>query len=222
MNSEELKEGKGSRKARGKAKTKKPQSPIPNPQSPIPNLDDWIEIGKIVAPQGLSGELRVYPNTDFPERFEEPGQRWLLYPGKTEPQPIELLTGRYIEGKNLYVITLAGVDNRNQAEELRDCRLFVPVSDRPQLGEDEYHVIDLIGLEVFLQTSGELVGTVVDVMAAGHDLLEVKLPELPASKQKQKTVLIPFVKEIVPVVDLPAHRIEINPPAGLLELATGS
>ncbi|WP_066426073.1 ribosome maturation factor RimM [Anabaena sp. 4-3] len=215
MNSEELKERKGKKTAGGKAKTQKTQSPVPN-------LDNWIEIGKIVAPQGLSGEVRVYPNTDFPERFEEPGQRWLLYPGKTEPEPIELLAGRYIEGKNLYVIQLAGVDNRNQAEELRDCRLFVPVSDRPELGDDEYHVIDLIGLEVFLQASGELVGTVVDVIAAGNDLLEVKLPVSLDSKQKQKTVLIPFVREIVPVVNLPARRLEITPPAGLLELATGS
>ena len=38
--------------------------------SPVVNLDDWIEIGKIVAPQGLDGEVRVYPDTDFPERFE--------------------------------------------------------------------------------------------------------------------------------------------------------
>lgn len=52
---------------------------------------DWLEIGKIVAPQGLAGEVRVYPNSDFPERFEQPGQRWLLRPGETEPQPIELL-----------------------------------------------------------------------------------------------------------------------------------
>ncbi|MBW4613842.1 MAG: ribosome maturation factor RimM [Desmonostoc vinosum HA7617-LM4] len=189
-----------------------------NGNSPFPMTnDEWLEIGKIVAPQGLSGEVRVYPESDFPERFEVPGKRWLLRPDQKEPQPIELLSGRYINGKNLYVLQLAGVENRNQAEELRGCKLIVPASDRPQLGEDEYHVLDLIDLQVFMQTSGELVGTVVDIIPAGNDLLEVKLDESFANDKKQ-TVLIPFVKAIAPVVDLQAGRIEITPPPGLLDI----
>ncbi|OKH60704.1 ribosome maturation factor RimM [Scytonema sp. HK-05] len=193
-----------------------------SPSSP-PIPEGWLEIGTIVAPQGLRGEMRVYPNTDFPERFEVPGKRWLLRPGETEPQPVELLSGRYVEGKNLCIVTLALVENREQAEELRGCKLMVPESDRPQLGEDEYHVVDLIGLQVFMQESGELVGTVVDVIPAGHDLLEVQLPQQQHKGQttkdkKQKTVLIPFVKAIAPVVDIAARRIEITPPDGLLEI----
>lgn len=186
---------------------------------------EWLEIGKIVSPQGLDGEVRVYPNSDFPERFVEPGRRWLLCPGGKEPQPIDLLGGRYIEGKGLYVIEIAGVEDRNSAEDLRGCLLMVPESDRPILAEDEYHVLDLIGLEVFMQESGESVGTVVDVIAAGNDLLQVKLHHLSVdgkedmTKDKgQKTVLIPFVKAIAPVVDLSAKRIEITPPPGLLEI----
>lgn len=188
----------------------------------VPNLDEWLEIGKIVAPQGLSGELRVYPQSDFPERFEVPGIRWLWHPGDSEPQPVELLSGRYVEGKNLCVISLAGVENRNQAEALRDYMLLVPASDRPQLGEDEYHVTDLLGMLVFMQESGELVGEVVDVISAGNDLLQVEMHQQnePVTSEKSlKTVLIPFVKEIAPVVDLSSRRIEITPPPGLLELA---
>ncbi len=201
------------------------KSPVPSPVQaykrdfqPIPNLDDWIEIGKIVAPQGLTGELRAYPNTDFPERFEEPGKRWLLRPGETEPQPVELLYGRYIENKNLYVIKLKGVSDRHQAENMRDCRLFVPISDRPELAEGEFHVIDLLGLPVFMQSSGQLVGTVVDILPSGHDLLEVKLDATFAENKAGKTVLIPFVMAIVPVVDLETRRIEITPPSGLLSI----
>ncbi|AFY41276.1 ribosome maturation factor RimM [Nostoc sp. PCC 7107] len=200
-----------------KQKNQKPEkkSPLPTLNSSLPNLDDWLAIGKIVAPQGLAGELRVYPETDFPERFEVPGTRWMLRPGQTELQTIELLDGRYVEGKNLYVISIAGVETRDQAEELRDCRLFVPESDRPELGEDEYHVVDLIGLEVYLQASGELLGKVVDVIPAGNDLLEV---ELLNHEKANKKVLIPFVKEITPVVDIQARRVEILPPPGLLEI----
>ena len=227
-NTKKKKEGSRVQGAGGKAqKVPVPnhQSPIPNHQFPIPNLDDWLEIGKIVSPQGLTGELRVYPNTDFPERFEEPGKRWLLRPGETELQPVELLNGRYLENKNLYVIKLKGVSDRHQAENMRDCRFFVPVSDRPELDEGEFHVLDLLGLQVFMQSSGEFVGTVVDILPSGHDLLEVKFDpafitnneELTTDKV-QKTVLIPFVMEIVPVVDLENRRVEIIPPPGLLSI----
>ncbi|MBD2209001.1 ribosome maturation factor RimM [Nostoc linckia FACHB-104] len=204
----------------GAKNTKEERTKVTNPKSKIqnPKLDDWLEIGKIVAPQGLAGEMRVYPNTDFPERFEVPGKRWILRPGDMEPQPIELVAGRYIEGKNLYVIKLAGVENRNQVEELRGCKIMVPESDRPQLAEDEFYVPDLLGLEVFLQASGELVGKVVDIIPAGNDLLEVELDPTFAPDKTQKTVLIPFVEAIAPVVDLQARRIEITPPPGLLEI----
>ncbi|MBF2018276.1 MAG: ribosome maturation factor RimM [Rivularia sp. T60_A2020_040] len=216
----------------------------------------WLEIGKIVAPQGLNGELRVYPDTDFPERFEVPGKRWLLRPNATEPEEVELVKGRFLEGKNLYVIQLAGVNHRDQAEELRGCKILVPESDRPPLGEDEYHLMDLVGLSVFMQESGEFIGTVIDLIAAGNDLLEVRLEkeetrgqgdkgtrgqadkgtsrqadkqtrgqedeekiQNPKSKiQNSKTVLIPFVREIVPAIDLLNNRIEITPPTGLLEI----
>lgn len=178
--------------------------------------DEFLEIGKIVSPQGLKGELRVYPNSDFPERFLDPGPRWLLYPGQREPQPIELVKGRYLEGKGLYVVQFSGIGDRDQAEALRDCKILIPASDRPQLQEDEFHVSDLIGLPVFEQQSQRLIGAVVNVIPAGNDLLEVKYVQT-GDHKKAETVLIPFVKAIVPVVDLRQQRIEITPPAGLIE-----
>ena len=122
--------------------------------------------------------------------------------------------------KKLYVIKLQGVENRSQAEELRGCKLMVPASERPTLGEDEYHVLDLIGIPVYLQSTGNLIGTVVDVLSAGHDLLEVEPPGEEGKKKGKaaKKILIPFVKAIAPVVDLSARRIEITPPPGLLEV----
>ncbi len=199
--------------------------------------DQWIEIGTIVAPQGLDGQVRVYPDSDFPERFLEPGTRYLKRPGQSEPTAIELLSGRVVPGKGLYVLELEGIEDRDQAEALRDAKLFVPISDRPSLEEDEFHVVDLIDLEVFDHQTGEAIGVVSDVIPAGNDLLEVKLhkqpepvevKETPLPTRKSKipkakrvtskpiTVLVPFVKEIVPIVDLDTRRIEINPPPGLL------
>ena len=203
-------------------------------------MSEWIEIGTIVAAHGLRGEVRVYPNSDFPERFIEAGMRWLRQPGQTEPQPVEFLGGYLMPSKGIYVVELAGVENRDQAEALQGSQLLVTEQDRPHLEDDEFYVIDLIGSEVVDQTTGTLIGKVVNVIAAGNDLLEVELnadllppqPELPepisesktAKSKKQrkstqpKTILIPFVKEIVPMVDLEQKRLEITPPKGLIEL----
>jgi 16S rRNA processing protein RimM len=175
----------------------------------------WLDIGKIIGAHGLQGDLRVYPVSDFPERFETPGQRWLLLPNETEPQAVELQRGRLIPGKGIYVVHLAGISHRDQAEALCDGILMVPESDRLPLEEDEYHILDLIGLLVYDQATQVLVGTVVSVIPAGNDLLEVERvdadPNSPAAK-----ALIPFVKAIVPVVDLEQRRIEITPPKGLI------
>jgi len=183
--------------------------------------DEWLEIGTIVAAQGIKGLLRVLPSTDFPARFEQPGQRWLQLDSKQPPRSIELLRGDRIPGKNLYVIKLAGVEDRNQAENLKGSKLLIPKSDRPELAEDEYHVSDLIDLEVYHQLTGENLGKVIDVFSAGNDLLEIKLHRPPLSSKKKKKIpkiLIPFVKEIVPIVDVEGGRIEIDPPPGLLEI----
>ena len=140
---------------------------------------DWIEIGRVVAPQGVKGEVRIYPSSDFPERFLEPGTRWLQRPKAQSPEPVELVRGRSLDGKGLYVVQFAGIGDRDQAETLRGCALLVPASDRPDLEEGEFYVADLVGLRVILQATGVDIGVVTDIYEAGNDLLEVTLhPEL--------------------------------------------
>lgn len=186
------------------------------PTTPDPTTE-WLTIGRIVGPHGLNGEVRVYPDTDFPERFEQPGERWLLKPDQANPASIQLIKGRFQEGKGLYILKLAGINHRNQAEALRDTQLLVKADDRLPLEPGEFHVDDLIGLSVYLQLTGEPVGTVVDLYRAGNDLLEVQLRSPELEQGQPRTVLIPFVEPIVPVVDLPQGRIEITPPAGLID-----
>jgi len=204
-------------------------------------IQNFIEIGTIVAPQGLQGELKITTDSDFPERFETPGNRWLQIQPQQQPQPIELLKGKQIPGKNVFIIKLAGINDRNKAESLRGSKLFVEKGDRPYLDEEEYHVADLVNLQVYNQQTGENIGIVTNIFTAGNDILEVTLhrqPELQpdiipdldkisrvskkrkfkVKKQKLITVLIPFVRDIVPVVDLKKGIMEINPPEGLFDL----
>lgn len=170
-----------------------------------------IVIGKVVAVFGIKGEVKVYSLSDFPERFEVPGRRWLRRSPEGTVQPIDLIRGRAMAGKpNVFLVQWSGVDTRTAAQELLGAEVLVESSHRPALADDEYYVPDLIGCTVWNQRSGTDVGVVVSVIPAGNDLLEVRLTG------QEQTILIPFVPVIVPVVDVVSRRLEINPPPGLL------
>ena len=212
-----------------------------NDESSTSDRPELLEVGTITSPQGLKGELRVYSESDFPERFTNAGTRWLQHPETSAITEVQLKGGRAMKGKNVYVIKLEGIEDRDRAEQLRNYKLLVDKNIRPKLSKDEYHVADLVDLEVYNRETGENIGVVVDLYSAGNDLLEVKLHKQPEievkpdrdlssisrrSKRKKYrpkakkpvTVFVPFVKEIVPVVDLTNQRVEISPPDGLIDI----
>jgi 16S rRNA processing protein RimM len=185
-----------------------------DPPSPRP-APDLLVVGRLVAAQGLAGELRVLPLSDFPQRFTSPGPRWLQAPGKPA-LAVELRSGRQLPGKELFVVRFAGIDSRDAAEALVGQELLVPASDRPRLEPGEFHLLDLVGLEVRLMTPAAI-GRVLDLIHAGNDLLEVQLSD-PAAGTAGRRLFIPFVQAIVPVVNLAEGWIGLTPPPGLLEL----
>ncbi len=183
--------------------------------------DAFLVVGRIVAAQGLQGELRVLPLTDFPERFTSPGPRWLQRQ-QDAPRLVQLAGGRQLPGKDLFVVRLDGIQGRTAAEGLVGDQLLVRASDRPRLARGEFHLLDLVGLQVRLLSSDSerqqaddiVIGTVRDLIHAGNDLLEVELNDGWGGRR----VLIPFVRAIVPMVQLKEGWIGITPPPGLLDL----
>ena len=91
-------------------------------------------------------------------------------------------------------------------------KLLVSTTDRPELEEGEFHLLDLVGLEARLNSNNsDVVGTVSNLISGGNDLLEITRPD-------GRKLLIPFVVEIVPEVHLEDGWLLLNPPPGLLEL----
>lgn len=183
-----------------------------------------IEIGTIVSPHGIKGEVKVYTDSDFPERFKTPGKRLLKRPNQNRYEWVTLKRGYYLPGKGLYVVSFEEVQDRNEAEALRKSKLFVEKRDRPTLEENEYHFDDLLNLAVIDQETSEKIGHVVDIYVAGNELLVVKLDKVFLEKHFSKQfppkhqVLIPFVQNIVPIIDLENGKLELKLPPGLLEL----
>ena len=172
--------------------------------------DKWMSIGEIVAPQGLKGDIRIKPNSDFAERFTKPGKRWIQKTNEL-PTEIKLKKGTLIPGKSSYVLSIEGVYDRRSAEEIIGWKLVIPADSRPILSKDEYHYFDLIGLEARRGSKKILIGYVTDLIKGGNDLLEIELVG-------GKKVLVPFVKEIVPEIEIQEKWLLIDPPPGLLEL----
>jgi len=173
--------------------------------------EDWLSVGKIVGVQGLQGELRVNPASDFPERFTAPGPRWLRSRKESEPTEIQLKKGRQLPGKSLFVVRFEGVENRSAAQTLVGQELLVSADDRPELADGEFHMLDLVGLEARLAADGPALGTVTDLISGGNDLLEITTTD-------DRKLLIPFVEAIVPKVQLEGGWLLLTPPPGLLEL----
>jgi len=122
-------------------------------QQPAASPPELLLVGRLVAAQGLGGELRVLPLSDFPERFTHPGPRWLKARGQAAV-PVRLRSGRQLPGRELFVVRLEGIDNRSAAEALVGQELMVPAGDRPPLAPGEFHLLDLVGLEVRLLGGG--------------------------------------------------------------------
>ena len=175
--------------------------------------DEWLIVGLITSPQGLNGEIKVKSLSDFEERFTKPGKRW-LQKEREIPSQLELTSGFKKPGKESFIIRFKEINNRNQAEKLKGYKILVKVDSIPQLNKDEFHLTQLVNLKVKIQEKKQLqiIGKIINLENEKNNLLVIEL------FKNNKKVLIPFVKEIVPIVDIQKKYIVITPPPGLMEL----
>jgi len=159
-----------------------------------------IRIGKIVNTQGLKGDVRIYPATDYLERFEE--LEYLYFEGLEEKFYIEKV--RY--KKNLAIVKFKGFDHINDVEKYKNVIVY---TEKVELEEDRVYVEDIIGLKVVDHQKGEI-GILKDVIQnPAHDLYLVKTPD-------GREVLIPVVDEFVEEVDLDEGVIKVTLIEGLI------
>lgn len=138
---------------------------------------DWL-IGEITAPHGLRGEVRVYPHTDFPERFRGLERVAVRHDGQP-PRVMEIEAAR-VQDKRI-VVKFAGVDTVEQAEGLRGARLYIPEAWAVPLDEGEYYHHQLLGLMVET-TTGESLGPITQIWPTGaNDVYETPLALIPAT-----------------------------------------
>lgn len=179
-------------------------------------MEDYLVVGRIGKPHGLRGEVSVEPRTDEPDRRFAVGaslgaQR--KRPGALETATLTVAGTRWHSGRLL--VTFEEIADRNAAEDARGTVLVVPV-DPDEMPEDpeEFYDHQLVGLSV-VATTGELLGELAEVVhGAAQDLLVVKAGG--------REVLVPFVAELVPEVDLAGRRVVVDDGPGLFaEVSAG-
>lgn len=167
-----------------------------------------LNVGKIVNTHGIRGELKVYPQTDFPDVRFKPGSKLTMYPpGSGAPVVVEVVSSR--DQKKMFIVKLKGYDDINQVEKYKGWELKVSDAERVTLEEGEYYVRDIIGCEV-VTDEGQTLGTITDTLSPGaNDIWVVKLP-------KGKELLLPVIDDVVLDVDIAARKVKVHLMEGLL------
>ena len=173
------------------------------------DLRSYLDIGRITAPHGIQGEVRVLPLTDQPERFDSLSDCFLTAPDERTRKPVRILGVR--PNPPFLLVRIQGCDDRNAAELLRGWYLSVDRAHAIQLPEGSHFICDILGCEVVDSVHGSL-GRLSDVLQnLGHDVYVVSNPGQP-------DLLFPAMKQIIHRVDMDARLIEVTLPDGLYEI----
>ena len=159
-----------------------------------------VIVGRVVAPRGLGGEVQVEASSDSPGRFSAGG---ILY---LNGQPHEIQRSFKLP-RDRVALKLEGIDERSQAESLRDSLLMVPEAMVPPLPEGEYYHYQIIDMGVYTR-EGEYLGQITQIVSTGSNDVYV------VSHAGQE-LLIPALEDVIAEVDVERRRMTVDLPEGL-------
>ena len=180
--------------------------------------DDSVEVGRVLDAWGVKGWLKILPHSSDPEALFS-AKSWFLQPPDAKFRPgFNAFTGNVTitvnEAKthsDSVVAKFDGLNDRNDAEALRGCRIFLPRSAFPKAAKDEYYWVDLIGLNV-VNREGIALGCVRDLMATGPNsvlCVEYQVAHDDGSSKTEER-MIPFVSAYVDSVDMAGKLITVD------------
>ena len=168
-------------------------------------MEDLLKVGVITTTHGVRGEVKVFPTTDDAERFLDI-EYVLLDTGK-ELRRLNIQNVKFF--KNLAILKFEGIDNINDIEMYKGRELWIPREEAQELGEDEYYVADLIGMDVLLE-NGEKVGVLRDVMETGANDVYI------VDRVDGEEILLPAIHDCVLDVDVEKNTMTVHLMKGLV------
>ena len=165
----------------------------------------YLVVGLLRRPHGVRGEIMTEIITDFPERLKA-GEKYYL---GDERLPITIRTSR--RHQKGILLSFEGINDRDAIGTHRQKYLYVDLDDWPPLPEGEFYDFELIGLEVIVEESGEVLGELVDILETGaNDVYVVK-------SESGQEYLLPAIPEVVLDVNLDTEQMKVYLLPGLLD-----
>jgi 16S rRNA processing protein RimM len=167
----------------------------------------YLVVGRVLRPHGVRGELRVEVITGFPERLGQHDHFYLAHPDS--PEDVRCYPSEEMrQHKGTILLKLAGCDDRNEAELLRDMLVQIPIEEAVPLEDGEYFHFQIVGVRVETE-SGEWLGQVTEVLETGaNDVYLVHGP--------QGEVLLPAITDVVLELDMEEKRMVVHLLPGML------
>lgn len=153
-----------------------------------------VIIGRIGAPHGVRGEVRIIPLTDFPDRFQNLKSVFI-----DEQIKLEINNVKY--NKQFIILKFKGIDNRSDIDPLKGKLIQVDRKDVPPLAAGEYYNFDIIGLEVYNEKK-ERLGKIEQILKTGSNDVYI-------ANNAGKQTLIPALKKVVTNIDIEVGRMDI-------------
>ena len=167
-------------------------------------MEEFLQVGVISSTHGIRGEVKVFPTTDDPARFKKL-KNVLLDTGR-ERLELEVQSVKFF--KQFVIVKFRGIDNINDIEIYKGKSLLVPREDAVELGEDEYYIADLMGMEVF--TEEGRFGVLKDVMETGANEVYI------IDSDEHGEVLVPAIHDCILDVNIEEKVMKIRLLDGLV------
>ena len=167
-------------------------------------MSSYLEIGQIVNTHGIKGMIKVKPFTDDIKEFEY--FKKIYIENKSGKKEYKIDEVKY--NKNMVILKLNGIDKIEEAEKLRNSYIIISREDDVPLKENEYYIVDLLGLEVFTD-EGILLGNIDDIFNTGSNDIYVVKDEL------GKQILLPAISEVIKKIDIENKKIIVHLIEGL-------
>jgi 16S rRNA processing protein RimM len=172
-------------------------------------LDDCFELGYIVKTHGVKGQVVAFFDVDYPEDYEELESVLLLISGKLVPFFIERIEP---QAGAKFILKFEDLNTIVEAEKLKSTTLYLPLSELPELDEDQFYFHETVGYKVIDENLGEL-GTV-------KEFYEMPNQDLMAMEYQGHEILIPVADDIILKTDKEAKQMFVKLPEGLMEVYT--
>lgn len=167
-------------------------------------MEEFLQVGVISSTHGIRGEVKVFPTTDDPARFKKL-KNVLLDTGR-ERLELEVQSVKFF--KQFVIVKFRGIDNINDIEKYKGKSLLVPREDAVELGEGEYYIADLMGMEVF--TEEGRFGVLKDVMETGANEVYI------IDSDEHGEVLVPAIHDCILDVNIEEKVMKIRLLDGLV------